>query len=42
MLKFGCDLVIYSVIKFIGGYGDVVVGIVVGNEEVIFVLCKMM
>ena len=39
-LKLGCDLVIHSATKFIGGHGDVVAGIVVGNEEVISVLRK--
>ncbi|MBX9993580.1 MULTISPECIES: methionine gamma-lyase [Priestia] len=39
-LKLGCDLVIHSATKFIGGHGDVVAGIVVGNKEVISVLRK--
>ncbi|MEH7681598.1 methionine gamma-lyase [Priestia megaterium] len=39
-LKLGCDLVIHSATKFIGGHGDVVAGIVVGNEEVISILRK--
>ncbi|AXI28386.1 methionine gamma-lyase [Priestia megaterium] len=41
-LKLGCDLVIHSATKFIGGHGDVVAGIVVGNEEVISLLRKTM
>ncbi len=39
-LKLGCDLVIHSATKFIGGHGDVVAGIVVGDKEVISVLRK--
>ncbi|MDO6849962.1 methionine gamma-lyase [Priestia megaterium] len=39
-LKLGCDLVIHSATKFIGGHGDVVAGIVVGNEDIISGLRK--
>lgn len=32
-LEFGCDLVIHSATKYIGGHGDVIAGVVVGNQE---------
>lgn len=33
-LEFGCDIVLHSATKYIGGHGDVVGGLVVGNKEV--------
>lgn len=41
MILFGIDIVVYSVIKYLNGYGDVVVGFVCGIEEYIN-LIKMM
>lgn len=32
-LELGCDIVIHSATKYIGGHGDVVAGLVVGSEE---------
>lgn len=32
-LSFGCDFVIHSATKYIGGHGDVIAGIVVGRKE---------
>jgi methionine-gamma-lyase len=32
-LDFGCDYVIHSATKYIGGHGDVIAGLVVGPEE---------
>ncbi|MGE8203363.1 methionine gamma-lyase [Heyndrickxia sp. NPDC080065] len=32
-LALGCDYVIHSATKYIGGHGDVIAGIVVGNKE---------
>lgn len=34
-IQLGCDLVIHSGTKYIGGHGDVIAGIVVGNRETI-------
>jgi len=34
-LDLGCDVVIHSATKYIGGHGDVVAGLVVGKEEFI-------
>jgi methionine-gamma-lyase len=34
-LKHGCDVVIHSATKYIGGHGDVVAGLVVGKKEFI-------
>ncbi|WP_318503752.1 methionine gamma-lyase [Bacillus sp. T3] len=34
-LRLGCDVVIHSATKYIGGHGDVVAGIVVGKKEFI-------
>lgn len=39
-LEIGCDLVIHSATKYIGGHGDVIAGIVVGDEETISFLKK--
>ncbi|MFC0470774.1 methionine gamma-lyase [Halalkalibacter kiskunsagensis] len=39
-LQLGCDLVIHSATKYIGGHGDVVAGIIVGDEETIRYLKK--
>lgn len=36
---FGVDLVIYSASKFMGGYNDVFVGVIVGKKEVV-VVCR--
>ena len=32
-LEFGCDLVVHSATKFIGGHSDVVAGVVAGRDE---------
>ncbi len=32
-LKFGCDIVIHSATKYIGGHGDVIAGIAVGKSD---------
>lgn len=34
-LQLGCDLVIHSATKYICGHGDVIAGLVVGNQEMI-------
>ncbi|MED3622757.1 methionine gamma-lyase [Neobacillus thermocopriae] len=34
-ISFGCDIVIHSATKYIGGHGDVIAGLVVGNKEFI-------
>ena len=34
-LKFGCDIVLYSVSKFIGGHSDVIAGSVSGKSELL-------
>lgn len=34
-LTIGCDVVIHSATKYIGGHGDVIAGLVVGNSEFI-------
>ncbi|KHF40674.1 methionine gamma-lyase [Halalkalibacter okhensis] len=34
-LQLGCDLVIHSATKYIGGHGDVISGVMVGDEELI-------
>lgn len=34
-LDIGCDLVIHSATKYIGGHGDVIAGLIVGNKEMI-------
>ncbi|MBD1373613.1 methionine gamma-lyase [Hazenella sp. IB182357] len=34
-LEFGCDLVLHSATKYIGGHGDVVAGIIAGKQEII-------
>jgi methionine-gamma-lyase len=39
-LLLGCDLVIHSATKYIGGHGDVIAGIVVGNKDMIGMLKK--
>ncbi len=39
-IKLGCDLVIHSGTKYIGGHGDVIAGIVVGDKETIQYLKK--
>ncbi|MFP3361476.1 PLP-dependent transferase, partial [Planococcus sp. SIMBA_143] len=32
-LELGCDIVIHSATKYIGGHGDVVAGLIVGSQE---------
>src|SRR5690625_5311174 len=32
-LELGCDVVVHSATKYIGGHGDVVAGLVVGKRE---------
>ncbi|WP_377892077.1 methionine gamma-lyase [Alkalihalobacillus sp. R86527] len=39
-LEFGCDIVLHSATKYIGGHGDVVAGLVVGNQETISSIAK--
>lgn len=39
-LQKGCDIVIHSATKYIGGHGDVIAGIVVGDAETISYLKK--
>ncbi len=34
-IELGCDIVIHSATKYIGGHGDVIAGVVVGRKEVI-------
>ncbi|AIM15906.1 methionine gamma-lyase [Bacillus sp. X1(2014)] len=34
-ISLGCDIVIHSATKYIGGHGDVIAGLVVGNKEFI-------
>ncbi|WP_198508847.1 methionine gamma-lyase [Bacillus sp. FJAT-44742] len=39
-LQKGCDIVIHSATKFIGGHGDVIAGLLAGNEEIVTYLKK--
>lgn len=39
-LSFGCDIVIHSATKYIGGHGDVIAGIAVGTKEKIAEIAK--
>jgi methionine-gamma-lyase len=39
-LQIGCDIVIHSATKYIGGHGDVIAGIIVGNQDIINLLKK--
>jgi methionine-gamma-lyase len=39
-LRLGCDLVIHSATKYIGGHGDVIAGVIVGTNEMIRYLKK--
>lgn len=39
-LKIGCDSVIHSAMKYIGGHGDTVSGIIVGDKDAIGYLKK--
>ncbi|TYR81440.1 methionine gamma-lyase [Priestia megaterium] len=39
-LQLGCDLVIHSATKFIGGHGDVVAGLIAGDQELVGQLKK--
>ncbi|WP_335871287.1 methionine gamma-lyase [Bacillus sp. 2205SS5-2] len=34
-IELGCDLVVHSATKYIGGHGDVIAGIVVGAEDIL-------
>ncbi|GAE24382.1 methionine gamma-lyase [Halalkalibacter wakoensis JCM 9140] len=34
-LKLGCDLVVHSATKYIGGHGDVIAGVMAGNADMI-------
>ncbi|MCK9912365.1 PLP-dependent transferase, partial [Microbacteriaceae bacterium K1510] len=34
-IEHGCDLVIHSATKYIGGHGDVIAGVAVGAKEMI-------
>ncbi|WP_246941263.1 methionine gamma-lyase [Bacillus pinisoli] len=34
-IEWGCDVVIHSATKYIGGHGDVIAGVVVGKEDLI-------
>ncbi|TLS39092.1 methionine gamma-lyase [Pseudalkalibacillus caeni] len=39
-LELGCDIVIHSATKYIGGHGDVIAGLVAGKQEMISYLAK--
>ncbi|WP_270179604.1 methionine gamma-lyase [Alkalihalobacillus sp. CinArs1] len=39
-LEFDCDIVLHSATKYIGGHGDVVAGLVVGDHEMISSIAK--
>ncbi|TKD67954.1 methionine gamma-lyase [Pseudalkalibacillus hwajinpoensis] len=39
-LEFGCDIVLHSATKYIGGHGDVVAGLVVGSKEAMTSIAK--
>ncbi len=39
-LEFGCDIVLHSATKYISGHGDVVAGLVVGDQETISSIAK--
>ncbi|MCA0992396.1 methionine gamma-lyase [Pseudalkalibacillus hwajinpoensis] len=39
-LEFGCDIVLHSATKYIGGHGDVVAGLVVSDKETITAIAK--
>ncbi|MCA0986376.1 methionine gamma-lyase [Guptibacillus algicola] len=39
-LEFGCDIVLHSATKYIGGHGDVVAGLVAGDKETISSIAK--
>ena len=39
-LEFGCDIVLHSATKYIGGHGDVVAGLVVSDKETITTIAK--
>jgi len=34
-LNFGCDLVVHSATKFLGGHGDLTAGVVAGSKELL-------
>ncbi|MCQ6276136.1 methionine gamma-lyase [Bacillus sp. V3B] len=39
-LTLGCDVVIHSATKFIGGHGDVIAGLVIGSKEFIQIVSR--
>lgn len=39
-IEFGCDIVLHSATKYIGGHGDVVAGLVVGSKEAMTSIAK--
>jgi methionine-gamma-lyase len=39
-LEFGCDIVLHSATKYIGGHGDVVAGLVVSDKKTITAIAK--
>ncbi|WP_273851077.1 methionine gamma-lyase [Guptibacillus spartinae] len=39
-MEFGCDIVLHSATKYIGGHGDVVAGLVVSDQETITSIAK--
>ncbi|MGG1687366.1 methionine gamma-lyase [Pseudalkalibacillus sp. NRS-1564] len=39
-LEYGCDIVLHSATKYISGHGDVVAGLVVGDQETISSIAK--
>ncbi len=39
-LEYGCDIVLHSATKYIGGHGDVVAGLVVGDKETMTSIAK--
>ncbi|MGB8000098.1 MAG: methionine gamma-lyase [Anaerobacillus sp.] len=39
-LEFGCDIVLHSATKYIGGHGDVVAGLVVGDKDTMTSIAK--
>lgn len=39
-IEFGCDIVLHSATKYIGGHGDVVAGLVVGSKDAMTSIAK--
>ncbi|WP_347549265.1 methionine gamma-lyase [Pseudalkalibacillus hwajinpoensis] len=39
-LEYGCDIVLHSATKYIGGHGDVIAGLVAGDQETITSIAK--